>query len=334
MIFKIENGIIYRDFVKTIFYIPGGNSGETDCCIEQKGKKMIRDLRERGFYGFSFYCIEQQESGERSPKALILRNNPSLTPEEVEKFAKRTNCEPARLFCTIDIKDDMYSRYCKVLAVEREFYEGDNIDDTIEQFLNEVVGSIKEIVAMRREHDTRIFYRMPDIEPPLLDISGNLELLATELLAENYDSGACRLSPMVIDENFNILLPRYPQIEITLEALPKALYILFLLHPEGIHLKNIRKYSNELRHIYSKVSGRHNPSVVNKLIDAITNPYENNLYNNIYLIRQAFLDNMAAELAIMYIPTWGRGTAQLVALDRDMVSMPDDLIFKEEKESL
>jgi len=48
------------------------------------------------------------------------------------------------------------------------------------------------------------------------------------------------LSPLVITEDLRIFLPAYNNIEIELSAQRKALYFLFLNHPEGIVFNTLR----------------------------------------------------------------------------------------------
>ena len=60
-----------------------------------------------------------------------------------------------------------------------------------------------------------------------------------------------RLSRMVITKDYRILLPDYNNMEIKMEPLVKAVYLLFLRHPEGIAFKELPDYREELTKIYS-----------------------------------------------------------------------------------
>lgn len=61
-------------------------------------------------------------------------------------------------------------------------------------------------------------------------------------------------SDIIIDDNFKIILPQYQNREINLSHLTKAIYILFLKHPEGILLNELYKYEDELFTIYKTIS--------------------------------------------------------------------------------
>ena len=55
-----------------------------------------------------------------------------------------------------------------------------------------------------------------------------------------------RLSRLVVTSDYRILLPDYNDMEIKMEPLVKAVYLLFLRHPEGIMFKSLPDYREEL----------------------------------------------------------------------------------------
>jgi hypothetical protein len=63
-----------------------------------------------------------------------------------------------------------------------------------------------------------------------------------------------RLSRMVITKDYRIVLPDYNDMEIKMEPLVKAVYLLFLRHPEGILLKQRDRFRQELEDIYTIIS--------------------------------------------------------------------------------
>ena len=64
------------------------------------------------------------------------------------------------------------------------------------------------------------------------------------------------LSRLVITKDFRFFLPDYNNMEITMSPLPKAVYLLFLKHPEGISFKQLHYYYKELLDIYKQISNR------------------------------------------------------------------------------
>ncbi len=133
---------------------------------------------------------------------------------------------------------------------------------------------------------------------------------------------------LYIDEQFNITLPMNGNITIKMEPLPKAIYILFLYHPEGILLKNISDYRSEIEYIYRKVSRRQNPTVINRLLDEVTNPINNMLHKNLSIIRTAFLNKLPTEVADFFIPIRNRGRKQHILLDVSEIKLPKNLQLK------
>ena len=134
------------------------------------------------------------------------------------------------------------------------------------------------------------------------------------------------LSRLEIDDDYNIRLPQFGNVQIDLQPLPKALYILILRHPEGIRLKYISDYKDEMEYIYRSVSSRQNPTVIRRMLDDITNPLSDGLNKNLSKIRAAFQKSIARETAEYYIPTRSRGQEKLVLLDSSLISFPYSLV--------
>ena len=78
-----------------------------------------------------------------------------------------------------------------------------------------------------------------------------IEVLIQGKFVINKDS---RLSPLVVNNDMKIVLPNYNEVEVEMPAMCRAIYILFLKHPEGIALRNIGDHRAELENIYSIVS--------------------------------------------------------------------------------
>ena len=81
-----------------------------------------------------------------------------------------------------------------------------------------------------------------------------------------------KLSQMVITKDFRLLLTDYHGMEIKMEPLVKAVYMLFLNHPEGIRFKELPGYREELTGIYLKLKPNGLTDRVIKSIEDVTNP--------------------------------------------------------------
>lgn len=125
---------------------------------------------------------------------------------------------------------------------------------------------------------------------------------------------------------YHVLLPDYER-EIHFTAQVKALYILFLNHPEGIRLKEISDYKDEYKHLYFNVTNRSDTDKirhsVERLLD-VCNP-------NVLYVKKAQCSSALYraipenDLRRYYEIEVDRGEAHKIELDRSLVSMPECL---------
>lgn len=127
-------------------------------------------------------------------------------------------------------------------------------------------------------------------------------------------------SRMIITKDFRILLPDFNNMEINMSPLPKAVYLLFLKHPEGILFRNLPYYRDELLDIYLKLTDRETGTVIMKSIDALTNPRENSINEKCARVREAFISRFNEKtLAKYYIINGEYGREKKIMLDRNLV---------------
>ena len=122
-----------------------------------------------------------------------------------------------------------------------------------------------------------------------------------------------------------IFLPDYNNMEIKMPTLSKAIYMLYLRHPEGIMFSYLPDYRNELMHLYGLISGRDSLEGIRKSIDDVTDPTRNSINEKCSRIKQAFLREFDDSIARNYYITGERGEAKKILLPREMVTwdMPD-----------
>ena len=63
----------------------------------------------------------------------------------------------------------------------------------------------------------------------------------------------------------------------------KALYILFLNHPEGIEFKNLIDHREELLAIYQKMGSRMEQSKIEETVNRLVNPLDNAINEKLLL---------------------------------------------------
>ena len=117
-----------------------------------------------------------------------------------------------------------------------------------------------------------------------------LSLLATEP----------KLSVIRITKDYKIILPDYGGREINLPPLHKAIYLLFLRHPEGIRFKELSDYKAEIRELYLSVSGRVDMKKMESSIDSICDSTTNSINEKCSRIRAAFLSEFSERIADNY----------------------------------
>jgi hypothetical protein len=110
-----------------------------------------------------------------------------------------------------------------------------------------------------------------------------------------------------------------------MKPLPKAVFLLFLRHPEGITLKYISDYEKELTSIYKAISNREKHPVMQASIEKLCDPSDNSLNEKIARIKSAFVGNIAEEYAVHYYVTGNRGCPMTITLDRKLVTLPKEL---------
>ena len=128
-----------------------------------------------------------------------------------------------------------------------------------------------------------------------------------------------RLSRMVITKDYRILLPDYNNMEIKMEPLVKAVYLLFLRHPEGIVFKELPDYREELTKIYSQLKSSVLTDRAIQSIEDVTNPMLNSINEKCARIRGAFVGQFDDYMARHYYIDGQRGEAKKITLPRDLV---------------
>lgn len=129
-----------------------------------------------------------------------------------------------------------------------------------------------------------------------------------------------KLSRLVVTHDYRILLPDYNNMEIVMTPLVKAVFILFLSHPEGIPFKSLADYRKELLGIYLTIKGDSEPTEeILKSICAITDPFNNSINEKCARIREAFVSQFDEEIAKHYFVTGKRGEPKAITLSRDLV---------------
>lgn len=128
-----------------------------------------------------------------------------------------------------------------------------------------------------------------------------------------------RLSRLVITKDYRIVLPDYQNMEIKMEPIVKAVYLLFLNHPEGITFKSLPGYREELADIYTKLRPTGMSDRAMQSIEDVTNPLLNSINEKCARIRGAFVGEFDDYMAKYYYIDGKRGEVKKIALPHDLV---------------
>ena len=179
------------------------------------------------------------------------------------------------------------------------------------------------LVMRRKQTDKTINEQEQNICPVLLDeIREKLQLLRKCGISETEISSLFYvekpLAKLIISKNYRLFLGEERK-EVHLEPLVKAVYLLFLKHPEGIVFKDLPDYRKELTDIYNKVRpwGLSDRSIHS--IEDVTNPMLNSINEKCARIRRVFVTMLDSSVAEQYYIKGVRGGAKKIALPRDKI---------------
>ena len=127
------------------------------------------------------------------------------------------------------------------------------------------------------------------------------------------------LSPMHITRSGKLFLVDFNEVEVKMDNVSKALYFLYLKHPEGIPFKDVADHREEVLSIYRSICGRDDPAEIEKSIDHLVNPLGNALNVAASRIKIAFRNVVSDRVAKFYYINGSAREAKKVPLDRDLV---------------
>ena len=127
------------------------------------------------------------------------------------------------------------------------------------------------------------------------------------------------LSPLVITEDLRLFLPLYNNIEIELSAQKKALFFLFLNHPEGIVLQHLEDYHNELMNYYKQTKKGTVTQTMEESIRHLEAYGNNQIHVIIARIREAFCMKFDERLARNYFISGEKGEPYKIPLAPEYV---------------
>ena len=128
-----------------------------------------------------------------------------------------------------------------------------------------------------------------------------LHALGVPLLEElRIEAAKAKLSRLVITKDYRFILEDYHK-EVELQPVHKAVYLLFLAHPEGIEFKRLANYREELTRYYMATAKIMDKEKVMESVDHLINPLDNAINEKCSRIKKVFLELMDEYTASYYI---------------------------------
>ena len=128
-----------------------------------------------------------------------------------------------------------------------------------------------------------------------------LKAIGVPLLEElRIEAARGELSRLVITEDYRFVLADYNHQEVELQPVHKAVYLLFLAHPEGIEFKRLADYRQELLGYYLKTARMMDKEKIMESVDHLVDPLDNAINEKCSRIKKVFLDLMDEYRASYY----------------------------------
>ena len=128
-----------------------------------------------------------------------------------------------------------------------------------------------------------------------------LKAIGVPMLEElRIEAAKGQLSRLMITQDYRFVLTDYG-LEVELQPVHKAVYLLFLAHPEGIEFKRLADYRQELLEYYMKTARMMDKEKIVEGVDHLVNPLDNAINEKCSRIKKAFLELMDEYRASYYI---------------------------------
>lgn len=209
-----------------------------------------------------------------------------------ENFIRKAKCFGEDIVS----EEDDYSESIRVPKTQKP----KNIqDDDLDEFDEETLKMLDEMKAMAEK------LRLRGIDAYILE-----KLIREEV----------KLSRLVVTKDYRILLPDYHNTEIKLTPLPKALYLLYLNHPEGIDYHDLVDYREELHLFYKDIKGGYyNRMAAMERIDSMTNHNNNSIHEKVSRIKETFTSHFDDHVAKNYYIDGKKYQRKKISLPRELV---------------
>jgi hypothetical protein len=161
-----------------------------------------------------------------------------------------------------------------------------------------------------------------------------LRAIGAPLLEElRVEAAKAKLSRLLITKDYRFVLVDYDNTEVELQPVHKAVYLLFLAHPEGIEFKRLADYREELTQYYMATAKMMDKEKIVEGVEHLVNPLDNAINEKCSRIKKAFLELMDEYRASYYIIS-GHTQKRIAGSSRiwyerlKVITLPRELVVK------
>ena len=190
------------------------------------------------------------------------------------------------------------------------------MERTPDEIAVELASSVKELVAAGRKD-----LLLRAIGAPLLE----------ELRIE---AARAKLSRLLITKDYRFFLLDLGNREVELQPVHKAVYLLFLAHPEGIEFKRLGDYREELTRYYMATAKMMDKEKIIEGVGHLVNPLDNAINEKCSRIKKVFLEMMDEYMASYYIISGHTqkhiaGSSRIWYVRLKVIKLPRELVVSE-----
>ena len=151
------------------------------------------------------------------------------------------------------------------------------------------------------------------------------------------EAAKSRLSRLLITKDYRIILVDYDNKEVEMSPVHKAVYLLFLSHPEGIEFKKLSNYRDELLHYYMATAKLMDKQTITESVDMLVNPLNNSINEKCSRIKSIFLNMMDQYSANYYIISGHTqkhfaGSSKIWYERLKNIRIPRELVIREDRQ--
>jgi len=151
------------------------------------------------------------------------------------------------------------------------------------------------------------------------------------------EAAKSRLSRLLITKEYRIILVDYDNKEVEMTPVHKAVYLLFLNHPEGIEFKKLSDYRDELLQYYMATAKLMDKQTILDSVDMLVNPLNNSINEKCSRIKSIFLNMMDQYTANYYIISGHTqkhfaGSSKIWYERLKNIKIPRELVIREDKQ--